>query len=74
MSSPPESGEWVELAVGYYKSSVRALAEAELIRVGLSPEELSPDELRLDIGQDTELRDFFRVRVRKSVLERGRPT
>ena len=67
-----ESGEWVELAFGYDKESVRVVAQAELARVGLSADELTGEELRLDIGHDTEMKDFYRVRVRKSVLETHR--
>jgi hypothetical protein len=40
-------------------------------RAGLSPDDLTDEELRLDIGRDTELRDFYRIRVRRSVLERS---
>jgi hypothetical protein len=71
MSIMAELGEWVELAFGYDKDSVRVIAQAELARVGLSPDDLTGEELRLDIGRDEELRDFYRVRVRKSVLERS---
>lgn len=66
-----EPGEWVELAFGYDKESVKVIAQAELARVGLSPDNLTGEELRLDIGRDTEFRDFYRIRVRRSVLERS---
>jgi hypothetical protein len=66
-----EIGEWVELAFGYDRDSVKVVAQAELARVGLSPDDLTGEELRLDVGRDTELRDFFRVCVRRSALERS---
>jgi hypothetical protein len=69
MSIMTESGEWVELAFGYDKDSVRVIAQAELARAGLSADELTGEELRLDIGRDRDLKDFYRVRVRKSLLE-----
>lgn len=71
MSAMTERGPWVELAFGYDKESVRVIAQAELARVGLSPDDLTGEELRLDIGRDTDLRDFYRVRVHRSVLERS---
>jgi hypothetical protein len=71
MSSMTETGEWVELAFGYDKDSVQVIAQAELARVGLSPDDLTGEELRLDFGRDTELRDFYRVCVHRSVLERS---
>lgn len=68
-----ELGDWVELAFGHDKNSVLVIAQAELARAGLSPDELTAEELRLDVGRDEELMDFYRVRVRKSVLERSEP-
>jgi hypothetical protein len=61
-------GEWVELAFGYDRAEVKLLAEAQLIRLGLNSRELSDEDLRLDIGTDTELRDFYRVSVRGSLI------
>jgi hypothetical protein len=71
MSVMPELSEWVELAFGYDKDSVRVIAQAELARLGLSPDELTAEEIRLDIGRDAESKDFYRVRVRRSLLERS---
>lgn len=71
MNVMTDSGEWVELAFGYDKDSVMVVAQAELARVGLSPDDLTGEALRLDIGRDAEMKDFYRVRVRKSVLERS---
>jgi hypothetical protein len=70
MSIMTELGEWAELAFGYDKDSVKVVAQAELARVGLSPDDLTGDELRLDIGCGSDFRDFYRVRVRRSVLDR----
>jgi hypothetical protein len=64
-----DSEEWVELASGYDKDSVRVVAQAELARIGLSPDDLTDEELRLDIGRDMESRDFYRVRLRRSAIE-----
>jgi hypothetical protein len=71
VSTVTDRGEWVELAFGYDKDAVRVFAQAELARVGLSPDDLTGEELRLDIGHDAEMRDFYRVRVRRSVFERS---
>jgi hypothetical protein len=64
-----DSGEWLELASGYDKDSVRVIAQAELARLGASPDDLTDEELRLDIGRDAESRNFYRVRIRRSAIE-----
>lgn len=71
MTAMTERSEWVELAFGYDKDSVRVIAQAELARIGLSPDDLTGEELRLDVGHDSELRDFYRIRIHRSVLERS---
>jgi hypothetical protein len=63
--------DWVELAFGYDRATVKVIAEAELARVGVNPSELTNDEIRVDVGTDTEFRDFFRVSVRRSILLNG---
>jgi hypothetical protein len=61
--------EWVQLSIGDDRATVKDLAEAELARHGVRLGDLSDEQLRIDIGTDTDLRDFFRVRVRRSVLK-----
>jgi hypothetical protein len=63
--------EWVELAFGYGTDSVRVVAQAELARAGLSPDDLTGEELRLERGLDKDYRDFYRVSVLRSALERS---
>lgn len=70
MRTMSESEEWVELASGYDKDSVKVVAQAELARVGLSPDDLTNEQLKLDIGLDTDFKDFYRVCVHKSIAAR----
>lgn len=67
----PSPGDWIELAYGYDRGEVKLLAEAELARLGINPGDLDDEQIRLDIGTDTDERDFYRVSIRRSLLPAG---
>lgn len=64
-----ESAEWIQLSFGYDHSSVKAEAEAELVKLGLSSKELTGTDLRMDVGTDISKNRYFKVSLRRSVLQ-----
>lgn len=54
---------WIELSFGYDKDSAKSIAQAKLATIGVSPDDLTPEELRMDIGRDADGKEFYRIRA-----------
>jgi hypothetical protein len=62
------SEKWVEITQGYDREDVKARARVALREFGQDADALSPEQIRVDAGTDTEGRRWFRVRVVESIV------
>ena len=62
------SEKWVDICEGYNREDVKTRARIALREFGQDADALTPEQIRVDAGTDTEGRRWFRVRVVESVV------
>jgi hypothetical protein len=60
--------KWMPIAEGFDREGVKARARATLAEFGQDLDKLSPEQVRVDAGTDTQGRRWFRVQVVEAVI------